>query len=178
MCVCHGTFNSFCSSRGNQFIGEVPDLGPEDGAIFTSARAVALAPEGRDRVAYCVGERGAQAALAAGWRVVHTAETADAAIERLDSGASFDLVLSDIVMPGTHSGLGLAEHLRSRHPDVAAVLMTGFADVGADEVAHLDLKVLRKPCPLPDLARALRDALARARAADTTGTGADPDTPR
>ncbi|MGR3803215.1 transporter substrate-binding domain-containing protein [Marinibacterium profundimaris] len=112
-----------------------------------------------------------------GYRV-ETAETADAAIERLDSGASFDLVLSDIVMPGTHSGLGLAEHLRSRHPDVAAVLMTGFADVGADEVAHLDLKVLRKPCPLPDLARALRDALARARAADTTGTGADPDTPR
>lgn len=39
-----------------------------------------------------------------------------------------DLVVSDLRMPGW-DGLDLLEHLRSRHPDLAVVLLTGHGDV-------------------------------------------------
>ncbi|MEX3316138.1 uroporphyrinogen-III synthase [Sulfitobacter sp. PS-8MA] len=44
------------------------DLSPYAGVIFTSANAVANAPAGAGRPAYCVGPQTTEAALAAGWR--------------------------------------------------------------------------------------------------------------
>ena len=82
------------------------------------------------------------------------------AMERLRDGAAPDLVLSDIVMPGGVSGVDLARHLQKHHPDTAVILMTGFANVGAAELRDLSVEVLRKPCPVSDIAIALRDALA------------------
>ncbi|MDO6586754.1 transporter substrate-binding domain-containing protein [Salipiger sp. 1_MG-2023] len=88
---------------------------------------------------------------------LEAAPTAVAAITMLETGTHFDLVLSDIVMPGGLSGIDLAHHLRTHHPGTAIVLMTGFANV---ETVHLDgVQVLQKPFPLSHLAQAIRDAL-------------------
>lgn len=46
----------------------VPDIGPGDAVIFTSANGVRFAPEGRNRDAFCVGEATQQAAGHMGWR--------------------------------------------------------------------------------------------------------------
>jgi len=82
---------------------------------------------------------------AAGCEVLH-ADSAQSALALLDGGAAVDLVLSDIVMPGTHDGIALAEVLRSAYPALPVVLMTGYAhDLVRAERQHFE--VLPKPCP-------------------------------
>jgi two-component system response regulator PilR (NtrC family) len=57
---------------------------------------------------------------------VEAAPSAVVAKERLDRGESFDLVVSDISMPGGMSGLDLLRHFRQAAPETAVVLMTAF----------------------------------------------------
>jgi signal transduction histidine kinase/ActR/RegA family two-component response regulator len=64
---------------------------------------------------------------------VETANSAPAALERLADDDGFDLVVTDHAMPGM-SGLELARSLRDRHPHIAVLLMTGYAD-GLDAAA-------------------------------------------
>ena len=70
-------------------------------------------------------------------------DSADAALKYLAEGTKIDLVFSDIVMPGTIDGVGLAREIRSRYPDLPVVLTTGYSD--AAQAAPADLKILRKP---------------------------------
>jgi DNA-binding NtrC family response regulator len=58
---------------------------------------------------------------------VHQAETGDEAIDAVNK-LDFDLVLSDLKMPGT-DGLGLLRHLRNVSPQTMFILMTGYASV-------------------------------------------------
>jgi len=70
-------------------------------------------------------------------------DSADAALKCLAEGGKIDLVFSDIVMPGTIDGVGLAREIRSRYPNLPVVLTTGYSD--AAQAAPADLKILRKP---------------------------------
>src|SRR5260370_17402169 len=54
--------------------------------------------------------------------------SADSALDVLKSGATFDLILSDIQMPGTNNGIDLAEKVPSSRPSHRIALMTGYAD--------------------------------------------------
>ena len=44
-------------------------------------------------------------------------DSAEAALKLLEAGTKIDLVFSDIVMPGTIDGVGLAREIRSRYPN-------------------------------------------------------------
>ena len=79
-------------------------------------------------------------------------DSAEAALKLLEDGATIDLVFSDIVMPGTIDGVGLAREIRSRYPNLPVVLTTGYSD--AAEAAPSDLRILRKPFDA-DMLRAL-----------------------
>jgi CheY-like chemotaxis protein len=70
-------------------------------------------------------------------------DSADAALKLLADGTKVDLVFSDIVMPGTIDGVGLAREIRSRYPYLPVVLTTGYSD--AAQAVPADLKILRKP---------------------------------
>jgi len=70
-------------------------------------------------------------------------DSAEAALKLLSEGAKIDLVFSDIVMPGTIDGVGLATEVRSRYPHLPVILTTGYSD--AAQAAPPDLKILRKP---------------------------------
>ncbi|MGE5366462.1 MAG: PAS domain S-box protein [Betaproteobacteria bacterium] len=76
----------------------------------------------------------------------------------LAEGASFDLVISDIVMAGSMDGVGLARALRQRQPDLPVVLVTGFAS----SVTELEFAVLRKPFEVSDLSQVIAKAIADA----------------
>ena len=60
-----------------------------------------------------------------GYRCVEAANASEA-LAAVDS-APPDLVVTDVTMPGG-SGLALVRSLRARHPDVAAVMVTGHAE--------------------------------------------------
>src|SRR4051812_24961024 len=70
-------------------------------------------------------------------------ESAEAALKLLEVGTKLDLVFSDIVMPGTIDGVGLAREIRSRYPNLPVVLTTGYSD--AASAAPANLRILRKP---------------------------------
>ncbi len=76
----------------------------------------------------------------------------------------FDLLLADIKMP-VMDGIALALVAARDYPDLVILLMTGFADQrerasGLEALIH---GVLTKPFALPDLQRAVVDALAAKR---------------
>jgi len=70
-------------------------------------------------------------------------ESAEAALKLLEAGTKIDLVFSDIVMPGTIDGVGLAREIRSRYPSLPVALTTGYSD--AAKAAPSNLRILRKP---------------------------------
>lgn len=60
------------------------------------------------------------------------------------SASEFELVLSDIVMPGEMDGLELASYIRRTHPELPILLMSGYTDK-LSEVEELGLPVIAKP---------------------------------
>lgn len=90
-------------------------------------------------------------------------DSADAALEADYSG--IDLVLSDVMMPGSMDGIGLVNWLASRHPGLPVVLTSGYmVDPGRLDTLHVQF--LRKPYTLTALAHAIALALERGGAQD------------
>ena len=95
---------------------------------------------------------------ALGCAVIHVA-SADAALDALGSnGAAFDIVLSDILMPGSLNGLDLAMLLRHQNPALPVLLMTGYAAQTGQAMAS-GFQVLAKPVSAASLASAIGAAL-------------------
>jgi nitrogen-specific signal transduction histidine kinase len=70
-------------------------------------------------------------------------DSAEAALKLLETGTKVDFVFSDIVMPGTIDGVGLAREIRSRYPNLPVALTTGYSDAAI--AAPSNLRILRKP---------------------------------
>lgn len=93
---------------------------------------------------------------------VETACDGGEALDRLnDEGDEFDLLVTDVRMP-VMDGIALALAAARDHPDLAILLMTGYADQrerahGLDALIH---DVLSKPFTLGEIRSAVRGALA------------------
>ena len=83
------------------------------------------------------------------------------ALRRLQQGEAFDMVISDIVMPGGMSGLDLARAVAAARPDVPVVLTTGYTGDQSGPADEIDWPVLRKPFSADELGRMVRLALGR-----------------
>lgn len=92
-----------------------------------------------------------------GCEVVGAADARDA-LERLDEPAHFDVVLSDVVMPGDMDGIALATHLRQMLPHLPVVLISGHA---GDAPLPPGVPLLHKPCAPEALVAALEQAMAQ-----------------
>ena len=68
--------------------------------------------------------------------------------ERLCGGDEFDILLTDVRMPGDLSGPDLARWAASKDPNITVLLMSGFSE-SADEAE--DLPLIRKPFSLSQL---------------------------
>jgi CheY-like chemotaxis protein len=84
-------------------------------------------------------------------------ESADEALKLLAEGASVDLVFSDIVMPGTIDGVGLAHEVRSRYPGLPVMLTTGYSAAAA--AAPSGLRILPKPFDSDTLRSFIQDTM-------------------
>ncbi|MEJ7930280.1 ATP-binding protein [Ramlibacter sp. AN1015] len=97
-----------------------------------------------------------------GCSVVHVTAGA-AALQALERGAErFDTLLSDVVLPGGLDGRALAVAVRHRHPEIAILLMTGYAE----QIQDIDAQGFRV-LPKPFTPESLADALAGLGAAST-----------
>ena len=83
--------------------------------------------------------------------------------EALDlvAGRHVDVVVSDVVMPGGLNGADLAEGLRSAHPGLGVVLVTGYGRDHLDRFGTLPdgMQVLQKPYAAAVLVEAVRRGL-------------------
>jgi signal transduction histidine kinase len=84
-----------------------------------------------------------------GWQARHES-SGDAALKVLDEGKTFDLVLSDIQMPGAYDGIKLAEWIKDKRPKQPVTLMTGYADQ-LDQARRTGVAILAKPFNIDDL---------------------------
>ncbi|SFR81184.1 Signal transduction histidine kinase [Mitsuaria sp. PDC51] len=87
---------------------------------------------------------------------VLTAKDADEALQLFGSGAAVDVVLSDVVMPGSMDGQALARELRKRRPGLPVVLISGYSEALTAESSFI---VLRKPASPSQILEALRRAM-------------------
>ena len=91
-----------------------------------------------------------------GYRSV-LAGDAQAALAELDTDAErFDVVFSDVVMPGMN-GIELAEQVRRRFADLPVVLTSGYSHVLAQNGTH-GFELLHKPYSIEQLSRMLEKA--------------------
>ena len=92
-----------------------------------------------------------------GYQVVETS-SAEEAIEILGPGSeNFDLLLTDIVMPGM-SGIALADEVRKRNPSIPVLLMSGYSE----DIANADsYPYLAKPFSVRRLRETINDVLGR-----------------
>jgi signal transduction histidine kinase len=94
-----------------------------------------------------------------GYRV-HTVKNGQAAIALLEGPERFDLLFTDIVMPGGVSGYDVASAALTQRPDIKILLTTGFAGLqNGPGARHLSAPLLRKPFRKQELAEAIRAAL-------------------
>jgi CheY-like chemotaxis protein len=82
--------------------------------------------------------------LTEGGHSITHAGTADEALARLRSGQSFDLVFSDLVMPGKFGGLDLARSIRAKWPALPVLLATGYSEA-ANRATEEGFLLLIKP---------------------------------
>jgi PAS domain S-box-containing protein len=92
-----------------------------------------------------------------------TAATSGAeALDILKRDAHFDLVFSDVIMPGRIDGAALAGEVRQHWPDIAVLLTSGYTESAVLGKVKMPAGVplLSKPYSNADLVRAIAQALA------------------
>jgi PAS domain S-box-containing protein len=90
-----------------------------------------------------------------------SANDSRAAIAAVDRGEPFDLLFTDVIMPGGVSGRELARAVAKRRPGIRVLYTSGYTDNVVVHHGRLDegVLLLTKPYRKPQLARMVRQAL-------------------
>ncbi len=122
-----------------------------------------------------------------GYRVV-AADRPDSAAAILEKDAAFDLLFSDVVMPGTLTAIELAAMAQRLRPGIAVLLTSGYARDLISENERHDYPLIAKPYRGEELMARVRGVLSARRpplppaggppSAPAPGTTADPARPR
>ncbi|MFE1599675.1 hybrid sensor histidine kinase/response regulator [Methylobacterium sp. ID0610] len=89
-----------------------------------------------------------------GYRTVLAATAEEALTELATDAARFDVVFSDVVMPGMN-GIDLAREIRRQHHDLPVLLASGYSHVLAQN-GTCGFELLQKPYSVEQLSRLLR----------------------
>jgi DNA-binding NtrC family response regulator len=96
-----------------------------------------------------------------GYAIRWVATAKDALAVLAEDEFAFDLIFSDVIMPGM-SGIDLAVLVRERYPGLPVVLTSGYSSVLADN-AHRGFELIQKPYSVEALSRTLRKVLSERR---------------
>jgi two-component system NtrC family sensor kinase len=100
-----------------------------------------------------VGTFAADALSELGYATTLVSNAMDALAELTRNAGRFDVVFSDVVMPGM-TGLDLATEIRRRYLDLPVVLTSGYSQVLSQNGSH-GFELLQKPYSIEQLARVL-----------------------
>lgn len=106
---------------------------------------------------------------------VVTATSGDDAFRMFQEDSGFDVVVTDVVMPGELQGPSLARKIRDLRWDTPFVFLSGYASetlVHGNGLRAQDVRLM-KPVTRSKLLKAVQDALAGADAATPVGVGAE-----
>ena len=94
--------------------------------------------------------------------VICEAGNAGEALQILDGDSSrFDMLFTDIIMPGHMNGVALAKEVKRRSSDMAILVTTGFADDVHGHTNSAAFETIYKPYMPDELARKIRGVLNR-----------------
>ena len=95
-----------------------------------------------------------------GYVTLQAANAAEA-LAIVATGKPFDLLFTDVIMPGKLNGRQLADEVSKTRPDLRVVYTSGYTENAIIHHGRLDLGVLllAKPYRKSDLARIIRKAL-------------------
>jgi CheY-like chemotaxis protein len=105
-----------------------------------------------------------------GYRVFSASTPAEAIQLAEEHGGAFDLLITDVVMPGMN-GRELEKHLHSHYPDLKVLFMSGYT---ADVIAHrgvLDdgVQFIQKPFSLKGLGTKIREIIENEKGTERKG---------
>ena len=92
---------------------------------------------------------------------VSEAANGEEAVDRLKTGTHFDLLFTDVVLPGGMNGVEIAEAAKGLAPDIKIIYTTGYAEttVFSDGALDSGVTLVNKPFRRSDLLRQVRDLL-------------------
>ena len=92
--------------------------------------------------------------------LVTTAANVTEAIHLIDTEA-FDVLLSDLHMPGAGDGFTVVSAMRHKHPDAITLLFTGYPALreAMDAILLQADEIMVKPMPIPELVALIREKL-------------------
>jgi len=95
-----------------------------------------------------------------GYRTIAVGNAAEA-LALIERGVSFDLLFTDVIMPGAMNGRQLAEEAMKRRPGSKVLFMSGYTENAIIHHGRLDpgVLLLAKPFHKSELARMVRQAL-------------------
>jgi signal transduction histidine kinase/CheY-like chemotaxis protein len=150
--------------QGSTFTIYLPHSGPtQDAAPEESGRISTSQPNREDGCILIVEDNQAVGQFATetlrdlGYRTAWAANAEEALALLAADDTHFDLVFSDVVMPGMN-GVALGETIRKVYPGLPVVLTSGYSDVLAEEGRH-GFALIHKPYSVEALSRVLRSMM-------------------
>ena len=104
-----------------------------------------------------VGAFSAQTLQELGYRTTLACDAEQALSVLADAGDTFDIMFSDVMMPGMN-GIELGREVRRLHPGLPVVLTSGYSQVLAQDGGH-GFDLLHKPYSIEELSRVLQRAV-------------------
>jgi len=105
----------------------------------------------------------AERALTRQGYVVTTASDGEEGLEKIREGGSFDMVVSDVVMPNM-DGPAMARQLRQIVPDLPVLFMSGYAEEQLrNDIDFENMHFIAKPFSVQQIARKVAEVMATAR---------------
>ena len=148
------------ADRGTNFRIYLPRA--EEGGLHLPPTEDLQSPGGAETILCVEDDPGVRASVIAqlqslGYRVLVASNAAEA-LAIANAGAEFDLLFTDIVMPGKLNGRQLAETMASQRPSLRVLFTSGYTYDALTRHGQVssDIRLLVKPYRRAELARMLR----------------------